>query len=73
MQLAPRISAATDVCHGQPVVAGTRVLVSVVVRDVGLGIALDEVAAQYDITREDVQACVAYAASIVAGEQYRAM
>ena len=73
VQLAPRITADQNICHGQAVVAGTRVLVSVIVGEVASGASLDEVAYQYDIMRDDVRACLSYAATVVAGEQFRAV
>lgn len=71
--VAPRITADDDVCHGQPVIKGTRVPVSVVVGQLSAGAGVDLVATEYDITRDDVLAALAYAASVLSSEQVRAL
>lgn len=72
VDLAPRISADPAVCHGKPVIKGTRVLVSVLVGQVGAGISVDEIAREYGVQRDDVLAAVAYAAHLLDGETVRA-
>ncbi len=72
MKLAERVSADPAICHGKPVIAGTRVLVSVLVGEVASGAPLGEVAEQYGVTHDDVVAALSYAAQVVSGEQYRA-
>ena len=71
VDIAPRITADQSVCHGKPVVKGTRVPVAVLVGHVGAGDPIDEVAADYGVTRDDVLAAIAYAAQVVAGEELR--
>ncbi len=68
-ELAPRIAADPAVCHGQPVVQETRVLVSVLVGQVAAGLTVDEVAAAYRVQREDVLSALSYAAKLVEGEE----
>lgn len=70
-ELAPRIVVDTDVRFGRPVIQGTRVPVDLVVGKVAGGMAIDEVATEYEIAREDVMAALAYAAKAVAEEQVR--
>jgi uncharacterized protein (DUF433 family) len=72
IQLAPRITATADVCGGRAVVQGTRVPVDVLVGQVAAGLAVDDVAREYHVTRDDVFACLAYAASVVGAESFRA-
>jgi uncharacterized protein (DUF433 family) len=58
-----------NVCHGQACVAGTRILVSVVLDNLAAGLPLDEVIASYPrLTRESIQACIAYAADLTREE-----
>jgi uncharacterized protein (DUF433 family) len=54
------------VCHGKPVIKGTRVMVATVVGHVGAGDAVAEVANEYGVTTDDVLAAIAYAAEVVA-------
>ncbi len=64
MELAPRITADPAVCHGQPVVAGTRVLVFVVVGSLAGGMSVEDVVREYDVTEEDVRASLRFAADL---------
>jgi uncharacterized protein (DUF433 family) len=56
-----RISIDPAVCHGQACVAGTRVLVTVVLDSLGEGLTRAEIVREYpSITHADVRACVEY-------------
>ena len=58
-----------NVCHGQACVAGTRILVSVVLDNLAAGLQLDEIITSYPrLTRESIQACIAYAADLTREE-----
>jgi uncharacterized protein (DUF433 family) len=58
-----RISVDHRIMGGVPCVAGTRIPVTTVVGSVANGLAIDEILAEYpQLTREDIQACLAYAA-----------
>lgn len=72
MEIAPRIAADKDVCHGKAVIQGTRVPVEVLVGHVAAGMTVDRVAEEYAVTREDVLAALAYAARLVAEDFTRA-
>lgn len=71
MELAPRIVADPTVCHGQAVVAGTRVPVAVVVGSLAGGMTVAEVAREYDLAEADVRAALKYAADLTARESIR--
>lgn len=60
------------ICHGQPVVRGTRVLVSLVLDELAGGATPEAIARGYDVTQEDVLAVLQYAAEL-AREQYVAL
>lgn len=63
--MSDRISISPDVCHGQACIQGTRVPVHQVVRMLANGDTIDGLLAAYPgITREDVAACLDYAASL---------
>lgn len=54
-----------EICHGQPCIKGTRIMVSVVLDNLAAGVTLDELLKSYpSLSREAVQAAVAYAADL---------
>ena len=57
------------VMHGEPVVAGTRVPVKVVLGSLAAGMSFEEVMEEYDIIYQDILDCLDYAARIVAEEE----
>jgi uncharacterized protein (DUF433 family) len=65
-----RIVADPRILAGKPVVKGTRIAVDLVLEELAQNPAIDELlAAHPDLTRTDVQACLAYAKAIVTGEE----
>lgn len=63
--LLTRISVDPAVCHGQACVAGTRVLVTVVLDNLAAGRSTEEIIADYPSLRpDDVRACIVYAAEL---------
>jgi uncharacterized protein (DUF433 family) len=72
-QIAPRIVVDEEVRFGRPVIEGTRVPVDVLVGKVAGGMAVDEVATEYQVTREDVLAALSYATRRLEEEQVRAI
>lgn len=63
--LLDRISINPKICHGQPCVRGTRIMVWLVVRYLAGGDSIEAVLEAYPaLTREDVQACLAFAAEM---------
>ncbi len=56
-----RVQIDPNVCHGKPVIRGTRVLVSAILGALGAGDSTEEVLADYtNITLEDIQAAIAF-------------
>ncbi len=54
-----RISIKYDVCHGKPVIKGTRVLVSNILGGLSAGETIEQILEDYpNITREDVLAAL---------------
>lgn len=72
MVIAPRIEVDPAIRFGKPVIQGTRVPVELVIAKLAGGMSADEVASEYDLTLEDIQAALAYAASVLADEEIRA-
>jgi len=53
------------VCHGQACIKGTRIMVSVVLDNLAAGLTPDEIVYSYpSLSREAVQAAIAYAAEL---------
>ncbi len=73
IQIAPRISVDENVRFGRPVIHGTRVPVDLVIGKLAGGMEFEEVAKEYELTRDEVLAALAYAAQTVASEQIRAI
>ena len=72
-EIAPRIAVDPNVRFGKPVILGTRIAVGTILGHLAAGNTPEELAAEYDISREDVLACVAYAALLVEEEQVRTL
>lgn len=62
--MSPRITSNPDICGGKPCIAGTRMRVLDVLEYMAGGDTVETEAFPY-ITREDVQACLAFAAERV--------
>jgi len=58
------------ICHGKPVVRGTRVPVSIVVGSLAGGMGFEEVQREYDLTQEDIRAALAFASALVNEESF---
>jgi uncharacterized protein (DUF433 family) len=65
-----RIVTDPHILSGKPVVKGTRIAVDLVLEELSHNPDVAELlAAHPDLTRDDVQACLAYAQAIVTGEE----
>lgn len=59
-----RIEINPQVMLGKPVIRGTGITVEIILKKLAQDIAIDEILADYPrLTREDIQAAIAYAAS----------
>jgi len=68
-KIADRIVVDMQVMHGKPVIAGTRIPVYVVLNLLAGGFSPEQVLKEHpDLTLEDVQACLAYAARLAEEE-----
>jgi uncharacterized protein (DUF433 family) len=62
-QLLELISLDPAICHGQPCIRGTRVLVTVILDSLAAGMSEDDIVREYpSLTPEGVRAAVAYGA-----------
>jgi len=73
VEIAPRIVVDEKVRFGKPVIKGTRVPVELVLGKLAGGMTMEEVMREYELTREDLLAALAYAAQLCAQEQVRAV
>ena len=65
-----RIVVDTNVLVGKPVIKGTRIAVEFVVDLLARGWTTEQVLLEYDhITKEDIQACLAYASDMLKTER----
>ena len=60
-----RISVNPEICHGKACIEGTRIMVSIVLDNLGSGEEVDTILRSYPtLTAEDIQACLQYAAEL---------
>lgn len=66
-----RISISAEVCHGKPVIKGTRVLVSNILGSLASGETIEEVLEDYpNITTEDVSAALDFGSALSSFETH---
>ena len=70
MNIEDHISIDPRVCHGKPVIRDTRAPVSVVVGSLAGGMSFEEIEVEYDVTREDIRAALAFAGALVQEESF---
>jgi len=58
-----------EIRHGKPIIKGTRVSVDIILGSLAGGMVIKEIAEEYGIEKEDVQAAIEYAMKIVAQEE----
>lgn len=58
-----------DIQHGQPIIEGTRIPVAVILGALAEGMTAEQIKQEYDVTDEDIQAALRYAADIAANEK----
>lgn len=65
-----RIAIDPRICHGKPVIRGTRVPVAVIVGSLAGGMTFEEVAREYGLTVADIRAALKFASELIEEEQY---
>lgn len=58
------------ICHGKPVVSGTRTPVTVILDALAGGDTFEMIKCDYRITAEDIRACIAVASREVSEQRY---
>jgi len=60
-----RISVDPRICHGKACIAGTRIMVSIILDNLAGGVSREEILKSYpSLTPEDIDAALAYAAEL---------
>ncbi len=65
-----RIAIDPNICHGKPIVRGTRTPVTVILAALAGGDDVAQVAEDYEITEDAVRACIAFACDELEGQVY---
>ena len=61
----PRIQIDPNICHGKPVIRGTRVLVSTILGALGAGDSIEDILSDYpNICRDDLDAALEFASRL---------
>ena len=67
-----RITVDPNVCHGQPCIKGTRIMVYLVLELLEAGVTAEKIIQDYypQLTKQDVEACLHYATSLIRDTEY---
>ena len=65
-----RIVVDPAICHGKPVIRGTRTPVAIVVGSLAGGMSFEDVQREYDLTMDDIRAALKFASDLVEQEQH---
>ncbi|HEY5296496.1 MAG TPA: DUF433 domain-containing protein [Verrucomicrobiae bacterium] len=65
-----RIVIDSRICHGKPVIRGTRMPVAQIVGSLAGGMSFEEVEREYDLTRDDIRAALKFAGELVEQEEH---
>ena len=69
MSYRDRVIIDPEIMHGKPVIKGTRIPVYIILNLLAGGLSEEEVLREYpDITKEDIHACLEYAAELAQEE-----
>ena len=58
------------ICHGKPVIRGTRMPVTLVVGSLAGGMSFEQVQQEYDLTAEDIRAALKFVGELVGQESF---
>ena len=59
-----------NICHGKPVIRGTRMPVSLIVGSLAGGMGFEEVEREYNLTRANIRAALKFAGELVDQEEH---
>ena len=59
-----------EIQHGKPVIRGTRVPITRIVGGLAGGMTKEEIMREYEVTEEDIEAALSYAAELIETEEF---
>ncbi len=67
-----RITVDAHICHGQPCIKNTRIMVYLILELIEAGFTSNEIIRDYypSLTKEDIQAAIHYAITLIKDEEY---
>jgi uncharacterized protein (DUF433 family) len=67
-----RISVDPNICHGQPCIKGTRIMVYLILELLEADLSPDQIIRDYypQLTKQDIEACLHYAATLIRDTEY---
>ena len=67
-----KIETNPKICHGQPCIKGTRIMVYTIIELLESGLNPDEIVRDYypNLTRDDIRECLHYAALLIKNQEY---
>jgi uncharacterized protein (DUF433 family) len=67
-----RIEVNPNICHGQPCIRGTRIMVYLILELLEAGLTPKDIIRDYypALTEEDIKACLSYATSLVKDQEF---
>lgn len=68
-----RIQIDPAICHGKPVIRGTRLPVSILLGSLAGGMSYDQVQREYEVTLDDIHAALEYASELVEEERHHVL
>jgi len=70
--LLERISVDSNVCHGQPCIKGTRIMVYIVLELLEAGLTSAQIIKDYypQLVKQDIEACLHYAANLIRDTEF---
>ena len=70
MNASDRIVIDPSICHGKPVIRGSRVPVTIVVGSLAGGMTFEEVQREYDLSADDIRAALKFVGEIAEQESF---
>lgn len=73
MNARDRIVVDPAICHGKPVIRGTRVPVAIVVGSLAGGMSFEEVEHEYELSAEDIRGALGFAGERLSEESFHSL
>ena len=70
MRTEDRIVIDPNICHGKPIIRGTRVSVTIVVGSLAGGMSFEDIQREYDLTAEDIRAALRFVGELAEQESF---